>query len=409
MDEAASLRPKIETVVHLIDLAMRRGDGTGLAALRRRAVSLLDPPSLPRTESDRLQEAIDFEVSVWIQALAELLLQERRDALARALADRSEEYLDGRYSIDPWTLADDSVRRASERRRTKEIRRAEHAALVSLRAYERTRRTSCLREAVSLAELAVEADRTPLCSGVPVDGCGLLADRLEQALRQELPPSIFRFLATRVRDVIADHLAEVTYELPARSSGAEQRLSRETWTARAEGEQAVEGWFVDWFQAEYKAEMGRDQLAEEADARRKAEEAEKVRAWQAARDEEATSRPSEEILPEPDAEFQPSARATSPAHGGEYPAGKETLLPDLGTSDYVAWPAHVEDAERYKETKLQKRIADEEEFRQAREAQAAKEAERLQAEAAEDKAKKDFEAWRMRKADPSWRRSHPFA
>lgn len=401
MIESRSFADTVETVEQYIDIAVRRGDGPGLRNLRRRAGRILDPPKPPRTALEVERASIDLEHEYWVTAIIDLLTPAQSDAVAAALwIDRGDEDAD-LITEDPWALLDPHTRRARERLRVADTLRAERAAIAACRRYEQTRRPSHLRVAVVELESSVRAQRGYFVFGLSRADCGEQADRLGRALRQELLPSVFRFFATTVRDAIARHLAETIPTSPARSSGPEQWLSREIWTARSDENRAAGVWFVDWLQEEYDTEMERDRQAEEAEELRKSEADEKLRQWQAARDEEARIDRTEEVSPEPDPPTERSEPAISSDQERERAVEfTETQIPELDDSDYVAWPAHVEDAARYKEEMLQKRIAEDEEFRQAREQQASKEAERLRIEAAKEEAEKAFQAKAARKASP---------
>lgn len=403
-DEALNCRieSRVEAVVLQIDVAICRGDGSGLAALRRRAESWMDPKPAPRSVVERVQASIDFEASSWVEAMIEVLLPEVRAAVAATILEDAAHNDHGLHGPDPWVMVDDQARLASERRRTSEILRAERAATACCQAYQRTHRTRCLRDAVSHLESAVEAMRRPVCPGVSMEACAEHADRLERALRKELPPSEFRYFVTGVRDEIDDRLTRVGRPRLNSASEADHWLSREEWTSIGPSQDREVGvWFVDWCQEGYNTQMQQDQLAEEAEQRRKSDADEKVRQWQATRDEEASVR-TEEISAEPD----PPAVTPEPEsfdHEDEPPTPfAQTQVPDLGDSDHVAWPAHVQDAAQYLEAKAQKQIAEDQEFRQAREQQALKEAERLEVEAIIQNQAQAFRTWQMRKADARW-------
>lgn len=401
MTETGTFASTIDVVEQLVDLAARRGDGSGMHGLRRRARSILDPPKPARTAVEVEQASIDREHAYWVVAISGLLLPAQRDGVVAALRAGHEHKDGGRIIEDPWASIDPDARRTRDQAMAGQMLRAEHAAIAACHRYERTRRTSNLRDAVLELESAMEAEHEHNCSGPSTAACGEQGDRLGRALRQVLPPSAFRFFATTVRDDIAQHVAETRRESPAHRSDAEQWLSRETWTVCSDEKRAVGVWFVDWLQDRYEEEMERDRLAEEVEERRLRQAAEKYGQWQAARDEGARLERVQEKASERDAVTKPSVADGSSTgeedHAFEVPPPPEPKM----HSDYVAWPFHAEENARFKEAARQRAIAEHAEFMQERQLLAWKEAERIRAEVAEKERVEAFEALAARKASPA--------
>lgn len=400
MAETGTLAPMIDVVGRLIDLAARRGDGPGMNALLRRTRGLLDPPREPRTTLECERAVIDLEHEAWGFAISEFLLPAQRDDVVTVLRAEGEQEGDAPIIEDPWALLDPDRRRAWDRATTAQVLRAVHAAMAACLQYERTRRTSYLREAVLELESAVRSERREPFSGLPKAACREQGDRLERALRHALPPSAFYFFATRMREAIARVLAE-TNRTPAARGREQQMLSRETWMDGAHEERARGVWFVDWLQGRYEDEMERYRLAEEAEERRVMQAAEDRRERQAARHEEARLRRAEEESREPAATTEqsipPGSSGPEERHTPEAPPPLEPQM----ERDYVAWPVHAEENERHNEVARQSAIAEHDQFMRERELLESREAERIRVEAEEAKRVEEFAAKARRKASPS--------
>jgi hypothetical protein len=301
---------------------------------------------------------------------------------------------------DPWALLDPDALRARELSIAAEILRAEHAALVACQRYERTRRASYLRDAVVELETAVRVEREPLCARIPKAARREEGDRLERALRQALPSPAFRFLATKVREAIAQVVAEETPHSRAPGSEFELLISRETWTQGLDEDKAAGIWFIDWFQRRYEDETERHRLDEDADGRSRWNAVQSPSRWQAERDETRIRRAAGEAL-----EGRTDSEASSPqaSIAPEEEHAPRVQLPPAPKipSDYVAWPFHAEENARLNEAVQQAASAEWEEFVQARQLLASKEAERIWTEVEERRRLEAFEAKRARKASPA--------
>jgi hypothetical protein len=401
MSDEVALTSRIERVARLIDLYARRGDGSGLASLRRRARSLLDPPASPRSERARVQAAIDVEASIWVEALHDFLLPESRALVVEAFREHPVDRGSLR-GFDPWSMVDDRVRRASDLDRAEETLRAVHAAAVSCQEYQRTRRTRYLRDAVSYLESATEVSRRPVCRGVLAEDCRQHADRLKGALSAVLPASVFCFLVEGVRGLVESKLAAAGVARLSSASEPDQWLSREEWTTESRRvERSVGAWFVTEAQQDYESEMERQRLEEEAERRRRTEADARYRRWQEERDEEAKGRGSASPE-EPTAVSEPADPESSierSKKGIFIPV--LTGAPEFDYRDNVAWPAHVERNERYRAEVIQRNEADHAEYVQAQQLQRSKEAERSRAEAAMKAAEDAFKAKAALKASPA--------
>ena len=290
MPDALEFESMVAIVDRLVRLAARRGDGAGMLDLRRRLQALIDPPKPPASAGDEDQASIDFEQGVWVEAISELLQPKEREAVVAALQDYRDDGRGHMLAEGTWTALDPDAISARDQAVAAEMLVAQHSAVGACRLYERTCRTSHLREAVRELESARRSEREQLASGLSVSACEGEADRLGWALGQVLPPPAFRFFARVVREHISAEIAE--RRAPRRRSptrGAEQQwLSRDAWTVRSDDEEGAEGvWFIDWLQGRFDEETERDRLAEEAEEHRKLEAEAKLREWQSRRDEEA--------------------------------------------------------------------------------------------------------------------------
>ena len=393
MSKSSHLASTVDILERFIDIAARRRDGPGMQDLCRRARRILDPPKPPRTALEAEQASIDLEHQMWVEEIADVFLPAQCDALVVALR------IDHEDKEDPWAQVDPRVRRARKRRRAAEILRAEHAAIAACQRYQRTRRTSHLRDAVLELESAMRAQCLQMCSGLSKEACGKQGDRLERALLQVLPPSAFRYFVTRVRQAIAAHLVQARRTSSSPLSRPVQWLSQEAWTRGYDEEWAVGVWFTERFQQEYDAQMERDRLAEE----RRKTNADEDLFKQAAHDSEPSIDRTEDVPSFPDPPTEPSEPQGSRNQESEGTIGfVETQVPELDDSLNVAWPAHVEIATHYWEAVAQRRIAEYEEFREGIELQNSMEAERLRVEAAAKEAKQAALAWATRKSRPDW-------
>jgi hypothetical protein len=397
MAEMGTLALMIDVVERLVDLAGRRGDGSGMNALRQRTRGLLDPPKHPRTAVERERASIDLEYEYWSVAISEFLLPAHRDLVVAALRP------DGEHdeSEDPWALLDPDTCRGWDLAAGAKVSRALQAASAACRHYEGTRRTNFLRDAVFELESAVRYERRRPFSGLPKDASREQGDRLGRALREVLPTSAFCFFAKTVREVIGQDLAGTVRTSGARSWKPEQMLSRETWTESLDAERAGGVWFVDALQDRYEVQMERNRLAEEADERRRKQAAEYHRQWQATRDEEARLRRAEEEALE-----RAAAKERSRPPSSSDPKLKQTPEvpppPNLKMHrDYVAWPAHAEENARLNEESQRRAIAEQAELAEARYVSASREAERVRAEAEEGRRVEAFQARARRKASPA--------
>jgi hypothetical protein len=79
--EMGTVASRIVVVEQLIELAGRRGDGSGMDGLRRRARAIHDPPKPPRTTLEAEQASIDLEHGLWIDAIPDLLLPAQLDGV----------------------------------------------------------------------------------------------------------------------------------------------------------------------------------------------------------------------------------------------------------------------------------------------------------------------------------------
>ena len=351
MREPRDLSSEIHAIVILIDAAMIRGDGSGLAALRGRALLLLDPPRPPR-EAERAQTSIDIELSIWTEAICELLLPELRQVVGEALRDDPPRDRWGRPSPDPWALVGGVQRQRRDRRLAAEVVRAKHAARASYLRYRKTRRVMHLRNGVSHLEVGVTALRRPLCSGVSMETHWEHADRLERALRRALSASAFRFFVSWVRDAVDNALAEVGYMSQNATSEPDHWVSREDWLlAGSNEERAVGMWFVDTLQQAYDDESARHRQAAQAvqDRERRAQD-DSIR-----QDEGASMSAAETAAP-----AVAEAEDEGTQHGGDHvetsdAPGFQGVIAADGTKtpfsefpqpddhDLVMWPGHLQD------------------------------------------------------------------
>jgi hypothetical protein len=393
------LASTIDLVEQLLDLAIQRGDGSGMQSLRLRVKAILDPPKSARTALEATQTSIDREHGYWIDAISDILLPAQRDGVAKALrADRDGD--GGDIIDDPWGAIDPDVRRARDQALEARIVRAEHAAIVDCLRYEHTRRTSFLREAVLGLESAIRAENR-LSSGPPEAACGMHRDRLGRALRQVLPASAFRFFVKATREVIEQLGAETNRKSLVRGSEPEQWFSRGDWTVPRLEERAVGVWFVDWLQDRYEKEMERDRLAEESEKRTREQAAEKLRLWQAAREDTSRRERAEETAPDRDAAPKDARLNDSKDREARQGAQVSRQLDPGFDADYRSWPVHAEKNARLSEAAQRNAIEEQAEYSKARRLLSSKEADRIQFEAAEKKRVDAFKAKAARKASPA--------
>jgi hypothetical protein len=299
MPDALEFESMVAIVDRLVRLAARRGDGAGMLDLRRRLQALLDPAKPPASAGEQDQASIDFEQGVWVEAISELLQAKEREAVVAALQDYRDDGRGHMLAEGTWTALDPDAISARDQAVAAEMLVAQHSAVGACRLYERTRRTSHLREAVRELESARRSEREQLASGLSVGACDEEADRLGWALGQVLSPPAFRFFARVVREHISAETAErraPRRRFPARGA-EEQWLSRDEWTLGSHDEEGVEGiWFIDLVQARFDEEIERNRLVEEAEEHHKREAEAKLREWQSRRDEEARLKNEEELV-----------------------------------------------------------------------------------------------------------------
>ena len=161
------------------------------------------------------------------------------------------------------------------------ILRACRTAVAACRRYEQTRRTSYLRDAVVELETTVRAERERLdSSGLSAATCGEQDDRLDRALRRALPASAFHLFVSLVRDIITEEMNRVPRVSRAQGAKREQWLSRESRSDRNVEEPSTGAWFVEPMQQLYDEQLEREQEVEEAEDRKRQEEAERHLQWE---------------------------------------------------------------------------------------------------------------------------------
>jgi hypothetical protein len=248
-------------VVASIDLASTRGDGSGLPALRVRALEA-GRARLPRGALARQQATIDVEYRTHVDAARELLLDPVRDAIVAELATATTGATDqreGKVSGDPWAILDPAVWRSERSALQREQRRLVVGILNAVRSYESTRRIAYVRDAVvGLEEMAAVERRS--VSDLSPTTAEHETIRLYRAVDAVLPPGAFRCYVRAVREMVAQRLmgAELPHGAP---SDRDQWLSDESWTERAwndEPEASPETWFVATLQEAYVAQNERE-------------------------------------------------------------------------------------------------------------------------------------------------------
>ena len=341
MNELPALESTVALIMRVINDAASRGDGSGLGALRRRALAILDASAPPKTAAKSFDQAeIDLECRWWVSAISEMLVPAQCDAVVKALREDRRGTHGGNFD-DPWDMLDPSASSARQKATATRILCASITAVAACRRYELTRRTSYLRDAVVELETTVRTEREGLDSSrLSTATCHQQRDRLEGALRRELPPSAFHFIALGVRDVIAHEMANMPGASRARGAEREQWLSRESWTDRNGEEPATGSWFVEDIQRVYDARLERERETDEAEARRRQEAAERHLRWQTARDADARQNREADDPPLPGPVAGPTpkieqVKATWPAAMPFQPESK-------WNADMVAWPAHAE-------------------------------------------------------------------
>jgi hypothetical protein len=105
---------------------------------------------------------------------------------------------------DPWSAVDRGIVAAISTRVTRRTIEAQQAAIGACRLYERTHRTSHLREAVAELEATKHFERTQRLFRPTVASCVVEKDRLRQALERALPDTAFPFYVEIVRARIDD-------------------------------------------------------------------------------------------------------------------------------------------------------------------------------------------------------------
>lgn len=306
MPRPVDLAFTIDIVDASIAEAASRGDGAGLLELRRKLQAVSGDPPPPSSRREIVQARIELERDIWVVVIGELLLPAVKDAFVAALHggvddqragdDHDKGARDDHHhhrwvtSDDPWAELDPHALQARDRAVEVELLRAQKAAIEACRRYEKTRKTSHLRDAVREMDAAVRFRRNRLSSGLAPGACAREAERLERALFVALSPRAFRFFVVLIRDQIA---IELEKQLPpGRSSDRDgmeaQLLSKGEWADPRDQPLGPEvACFVDWLQQRFDDELERERLQEEAEERRLRDAQERLRAWQALRDEES--------------------------------------------------------------------------------------------------------------------------
>jgi hypothetical protein len=286
--------------------AASRGDGAGLLELGRKLQAVSGDPPPPSTRREIERARVELERDIWVATIDELLLPAVKDAFVAALHgdvdnqragdDQDRRARDDRHhhrsvtSDDPWAELDPRELQALDRAVEVRSLRAQKAAIEACRHYEKTRKTSHLRDAVREIDAAVSFRRNRLSSGLAPGAREREAERLGHALSAALSPRAFRFFVVLIRGQIAIELEGRS--LLRRSSDRDgmeaQLLSKGEWADPLDQPLRSEvPCFVDGVQQRFDDELERERLKEEAEERRLRDAQERLRAWQALRDEDA--------------------------------------------------------------------------------------------------------------------------
>lgn len=261
--ELLVLEPVVRAVAASIDAAIERRDGAGLPALRRRAGEILTQPT-SRSARTGLEERIKFELEWWLYALREAFPSDIVERLGAELLA-----LDVVHGfVSPWSplVASSSHGRYLDTR--SRLLDAGRDALGMCRQYERSRRTSHLRDAVATLEAHVRREAIALgTSGIPPEELDEQTERLGEALAHVLPASVIRFFVPIVRSKVEHDLVT-----SGPSKSGDQLLSSEDWIDVRTGTEVEDRvWFcIEAFQHRYEEGVRRDR--EDRERRRRAAE-----------------------------------------------------------------------------------------------------------------------------------------
>lgn len=267
-----------------VELALDRGDGSGMLSLLRKLEALTEPP--PPLKGKRAE--IGSEYSMWVKSMIE-------DLLPETVADACNEFRVSRgfrsEIDDPWVPVDpDYVADLDARVARKKIN-AQLAAIGACRLYEQTHKTTHLREAVSALEVPMLFERTWRMLPPTVEACLAEKDRLRRALERALPDTAFPFYVEIVRARIDDGGSKVRTDHWL----SDWKWTRQRWLKLLD----VGDRFEPAIQAVYDAKLEEGERAEEqrrADAVSRQEEmrALEVRRYEARRKGATSTAVSEE-------------------------------------------------------------------------------------------------------------------
>jgi hypothetical protein len=320
----------VGTLRNVVDLAILRRDGSGLFALKERLDALLEGPKIPRGTRARRQAWIDAVHAHMLAELSATLDPKVRSRLVRALHDES----DGPGSDeDPWARTNPQIDQTRRDQADARLQAAMRLALALCRDYERTRRTSLLRDAVDELGAAVKEARARESPNLTPETYERDFEQLGWAMASVLPPFAMAFVSDRLRGC----LESLREEFGRRCGVAPDQLPaewayRKPWNVPIVWRQPIAKghWFIGSAMESYEswAEQLRDARRSEVARERARKRAERAAEARRVRERQARDEESHRIAKE----AEEARRAAQAQHDRTQDSNESTMHPEMKAS-----------------------------------------------------------------------------